>query len=325
LSLSSFERGGAVTSHRQRWAGLPRPAFRSHLLVFVLPAVLVYSVFLALPLLDSLLSSLYAGAAGGETTFVGLDNFVSLFTSDLYAPAFWRALGQTLVFLGVFLFIQNPIAILLATLLTSRGLRGASVYRNLLFIPTTLSIVIAGWIWSLMLNPVWGISDDILGALGLSGLTPDEGWQGSSWALIVVALVGVWQFIGLPMIFYVAALLQIDEELLDAARVDGAGAVRTFIHIKLPLIAPMIGVVSTLMFISNFVAFDHVYTMQGPLASPNFGTDIMGTFFHRTAFGTSAILANPSMGATIATVMFLLLLTVVAFVLLYVQPRLRRD
>lgn len=287
--------------------------------------MLVYSVFLALPLLDSLLSSLYQRAAGGQSTFVGLDNFVKLFTSDLYAPGFWRALGQTLIFLAIFLFVQNPIAIGLAALLTSRRLRGASIYRNVIFIPTTLSIVIAGWIWSLMLNPVWGISDDVLRSIGLAGITPREGWQGSSWALAVVALVGVWQFIGLPMILYVAAFLQIDEEVLDAARVDGANPAQTFLRVRLPLIGPMIGVVTILMFISNFVAFDHVYTMQGSLASPNFGTDIMGTFFHRTAFGTSALLADPSMGATIATVMFAMLLGVVAFALIVIQPRLRRD
>jgi raffinose/stachyose/melibiose transport system permease protein len=280
---------------------------------------------MALPLLDSLLSSLYGRGADGETAFVGIDNFVALFGTDLYAPAFWRAFEHTLVFLAIFLLVQNTIAIALAALLTSRRLRGASIYRNALFVPTTLSIVIAGWIWTLMLNPIWGISDDVLGAVGLGGIVPAEGWQGSAWALEVVALVGVWQFIGLPMILYVAAFLQIDEGLLDAARVDGASSTQTFFRIRLPLIAPMVGVVSILMFISNFVAFDHVYTMQGSLAGPNFGTDIMGTFFHRTAFGGSAILANPAMGATIATVMFAMMLLVVSVAVLVVLPRLQRD
>ncbi len=280
---------------------------------------------MALPLLDSLLSSLHGSRTDGATGFVGLDNFVTLFSSEFYAPAFWRAFEHTLVFLAIFLLVQNTIAIALAALLTSRRLRGATIYRNAIFVPTTLSIVIAGWIWTLMLNPIWGISDDVLGAVGLGGIVPVEGWQGSAWALEVVALVGVWQFIGLPMILYVAAFLQIDEGLLDAARVDGASPMQTFFRIRLPLIAPMVGVVSILMFISNFVAFDHVYTMQGSLAGPNFGTDIMGTFFHRTAFGGSAILANPAMGATIATVMFAMMLGVVAFAVLFVLPRLQRD
>lgn len=280
---------------------------------------------MALPLLDSLLSSLYARGADGATSFVGLDNFATLFGSDFYAPAFWRAFGHTLIFLAVFLLVQNTIAIALAALLTGQKLRGATIYRNAIFVPTTLSIVIAGWIWTLMLNPIWGISDDVLGFVGLGGIVPAEGWQGSEWALVVVAMVGVWQFIGLPMLLYVAAFLQIDEGLLDAARVDGAGPMQTFFRIRLPLIAPMVGVVSILMFISNFVAFDHVYTMQGSLAGPNFGTDIMGTFFHRTAFGGSAILANPAMGATIATVMFGMMLVVVGFAVLVVFPRLQRD
>lgn len=154
-------------------------ANRVQLLVFIAPAVVIYSIFLALPLLDSLRLSLYSTQPDGSHAFVGLDNFQQLFSNPLYSVRFWAALKNTFVFMGVFLLIQNPFSLFLATLLSSRSLRGAAIYRTIIFIPTTLSIVIAGWIWSLMLNPMWGIVNDLLHSAGLESIIPSEGWQGS--------------------------------------------------------------------------------------------------------------------------------------------------
>ena len=93
---------------------------------------------------------------------------------------------------------------------------------------------------------------------------------------------------------------------------DGASGWQTFWKVKFPLILPTVGIVTILTYVGNFNAFDLIYTTQGALAGPNFSTDIMGTFFYRTFFGQQLQLGNPYMGATVATVMFLIILAGVA-------------
>ncbi len=123
------------------------------------------------------------------------------------------------------------------------------------------------------------------------------------------------------MLLFYAALIGIPDALIEAARVDGASHWTVFWRIKFPLILPTVGIVTILTFVGNFNAFDLIYTTQGALAGPNFATDIFGTFFYRTFFGFQLQLGNPTMGATIATMMFLIILTGVLIYLFFWQRR----
>ncbi|WP_342674235.1 sugar ABC transporter permease [Nitriliruptor alkaliphilus] len=265
-----------------------------HLLVFLGPAVLIYTAFMVYPLLDSMRLSLYSPAEGVEV-FVGLDNFVRLLTDELLSARFWNAVGNNLVFFAVHFFVQNPIGLLLAALLASPTLRGRSVYRTLLFIPTTLSVVIVGFIWQLILSPLWGMVETPL--LGRA-----------STALFTLSLMSVWQYIGIPMILFYAVIISIPEDLVEAARVDGASGWQVFWRIKFPLLLPTVGMVSVVTYVANMNAFDLIYTVKGALAGPDFSTDIMGTLFYRTFFGFQLQRGSSTMGATVATMMFLLIL-----------------
>ncbi|MEL7434473.1 MAG: sugar ABC transporter permease, partial [Chloroflexota bacterium] len=194
------------------------------------------------------------------------------------------------------------------------------------FTPTTLSIVIIGWIWTLMLNPIWGIVNDFFIAVGLESVIPSAGWLGDpAVALNTVGLVGVWQWVGMPMILFLASLVGINPDLIEAARVDGATGWDIFWKIKFPLVLPTAGIVAILTFTANFVAFDNVFVMQGTQAGPDFATDILGTFFYRVTFGGTSQLPNPSMGAAIATMIFFIILAGVSFYFFFIQPRLIRD
>ncbi len=124
------------------------------------------------------------------------------------------------------------------------------------------------------------------------------------------------------MMLTYAALLAIPDELLEAASLDGLGGFAQFFKIKLPLIWPTIGIISILTFVGNFNAFDLIYVSQGALAAPNFSTDILGTFLYRVFFGNQLQLGDPYMGATIAGVMFLIILSGVLVYLFGVQRRL---
>lgn len=292
-------------------------------IVFIVPALLVYTIFLAYPVIDSLRLSFYTIGEGGEYVFVGLQNFERLFTDPVLSDRFWNALGNNFTFFIIHMLYQNVIGLALAAMLTSRFIKGKAIFRTVFFIPSLLSFVIIGFIWKLMLNPLWGVFDDFVRAIGLGDFIVP--WLGDpNTALIIVSLISSWQFTGLVMILFTAALINIPEDILDAAGVDGASGWQIFWQIRFPMILPTVWVVSLLTFVGNFNAFDLIYTMQGIAAAPNFSTDIMGTLFFRTAFGSESQRPNPTMGATIATMMFIII-SIGFAVYSYLQRRTRIE
>lgn len=303
--------------------GLPQGAFLRLLVFFLGPAVLVYSLFSIYPLLATILNSLYSHQKDGTYLWNGLGNFHTLLFDHTWSHPFWNALKNNFIFFLIHMFVQNPIGLLLAALLSLPRLRFRSTYRTLIFMPTMLSVVVIGFVWQLILSPLWGIAKMFLNFFGLGFLFAP--WLGvESSALITVSLISVWQFVGIPMILIYTALLAIPDELVDAATVDGLNQFQTFIWVKLPLIWPTIGLVSILTFVNNFNAFDLIYAMKGALAGPNFSTDIMGTLFYRTFFGNQLQLGDPSMGSAIATMMLLIILIGVMAYLFLVQRRIQR-
>lgn len=296
-----------------------RKPFPTHIFVFLGPAALLYTLFMVYPLADSLRMSFFSNAQTGEV-FVGFQNFVILLTDTLWSDRFWGALRNNFIFFLVHILVQNPVGLLLASLLAQTTSRRNTVLRTIYFLPTMLSFVIVGFIWQIILSPLWGIAGSILDSVGLGSWF--QPWLGlPQTALLTLSLISVWQFIGIPMMLFYAALISIPDELLEAARVDGASAWFTYWRIKFPLILPTVGIVTILTYVGNFNAFDLIYTAQGALAGPNFSTDIMGTLFYRTFFGFQLQLGNPTMGATVATMMFLIILTGVLLYLFGWQRR----
>jgi len=297
--------------------------FPHHMVVFLAPATIIYTLFMVYPLLDSIRLSLYTTDGTGAYHFSGLTNYIALITDPLWAGPFWNALKNNFIFFTMHMLVQNPIGIMLAALLSLPKLAGRTTYRTLIFMPTMLSVVIIGFIWQLILSPLWGVSETLLDHIGLVDLF--QPWLGQeATALVTLSLISVWQFVGIPMMLIYAAMLNIPEDLTEGAIIDGANHWEIFWHIKLPLILPTIAMVSILTFVANFNAFDLIYSVKGALAGPDFSTDIMGTFFYRTFFGFQLQLGNPTMGATVATMMFGVILVGVLFYLFVLQRKLRR-
>lgn len=298
------------------------PGIRWHVAVFLAPAMAVYTAVMILPLLNTLRLSFFT-ELDHVRTFVGLANFRTLFGDPLWSDAFWNALANNCRFFLIHMLVQNPIGVALAAILSHPGLRFAAFYRSAIFIPTILSFVIVGFAWKLILSPLWGIAPGMLQAVGLKSLYAP--WLGKEeYALVTLALVSVWQFVGIPMMLVYAALLSIPEEILEAGEMDGLTGAAAFFKIKLPLVLPSIGIISILTFVGNFSAFDLIYAAQGALAGPNFSTDVLGTFMFRTFFGFQLQLGDPHMGSTIASAMFAIILLGVCLYLFGVQRRLRR-
>ncbi|MEZ5731088.1 MAG: sugar ABC transporter permease [Paracoccaceae bacterium] len=295
---------------------------RLHIAVFLAPAVLVYTAVMIWPLFNTLRLALYTSGDGARV-FSGLANFRTLFGDPRWSVSFWNALGNNFWFFIVHMLVQNPIGIALAAILSHPRLRFAALYRSAIFIPTILSFVIVGFAWKLILSPIWGIAPSMLDAVGLKVLFAP--WLGKEeYALTTLALISVWQFVGIPMMLIYAALLSIPEEVLEAGEIDGITGWSAFWKIKLPLILPSIGIISILTFVGNFNAFDLIYAAQGALAGPDFATDILGTFLYRTFFGFQLQLGDPHMGSAIATAMFLIILAGVSIYLFLIQTRIRR-
>ncbi|MGZ8785333.1 MAG: carbohydrate ABC transporter permease [Acidimicrobiia bacterium] len=278
--------------------------FPRHVVVFLAPAVVIYTMFMVYPLLDSLRLSLFSD----EGAYVGLENLRQLIPGGRMSGEFLNALGNNFIFFGFHFLVQNPIGLLIAALLTQPALRGRGVYRTLIFGPTLLSVVIVGFIWQLIISPLWGLIDTPL--LGLTAT-----------ALPTISLMSVWQFVGIPMMFFYAVLVGIPEDYLEAARVDGANSWKVFWRITFPLLLPMLGIISVITYIANLNAFDLIYSVQGALAGPEFSSDIMGTLFYRTFFGFQLQIGSTAMGAAVATAMFVVILIGVMVYLFGFQRR----
>lgn len=275
-----------------------------------------------LPLFSTMQYSLYQ-TVDNQPVFVGFENFRILFGDTNWSTSFWRALVNNTWFFIIHMVVQNPIGIAIAAMLSSPALRFKSFYRTAIFVPTILSFVIVGFTWKLILSPLWGIAPEIMKLVGLrSFFAPWLGLESS--ALTTIALISVWQFVGIPMMLIYAALLSIPDEILEAGEIDGITGMAAFWKIKLPLILPSIGIISILTFVGNFNAFDLVYTIEGAMAAPNFSTEVMGTFLFRTFFGHQTQPGDPNMGSTIAVMMFLIILVGVSIYLFLIQTRMRR-
>ena len=296
---------------------------RWYILVFLAPATLIYTVFAIYPIIESLRLSLYVGE-GNSSVFVGISNYTRLLSEPYWADQFWNAFKNNLLLFLMHMLIQNPIALALAALLSIPTLKGAATYRTIFFLPTLLSVVVVGFIWQLILSPLWGITPDFMSLIGLGDFF--RPWLGrESSALITVTLISIWQYVGIPLMLFYAALLNVPEETIEAARIDGLNGWWVFWKVKLPLILPTLGLVGILTYIGNFTAsFDLIYSIQGGLAGPDYSTDVMGTFLFRSFFGFQAQLGDEYMGATVASALFFIILLGVSIYLFGVQRKLQR-
>jgi raffinose/stachyose/melibiose transport system permease protein len=199
--------------------------------------------------------------------------------------------------------------LLFANLLSS-DFKGRNFFRTIIFTPATLSVLVTGFLWTLILNPNWGAVNKILIGMGLREWALP--WLGrENLALPVISLTSVWQWVGMPTVMFLAGLMGISDDLLEAARIDGASEWDIFWKIKFPLLKPIIGIVAILTFVDNFNAFDVIYAMAGARGEPSYSTDLLATLFYRTGIaGEHPVgIPNMGMGAAIATVTFFILMS----------------
>ena len=171
---------------------------------YVIPALVFYVIFMAYPMLDSIRLSLYEGTAGVRT-YVGLANYVRLFTDEVVSKRFWNAFLNNWVFFAYHMILQNALGITFAAILTNRTMRGRQFYQTLIFIPCTVAVLVTGYLFKIMMNPQWSKAPLEAVKLGFLVHSP-SGWLGDpGTALSAVSLVSVWQWVGIPTMMFVAA------------------------------------------------------------------------------------------------------------------------
>lgn len=246
-------------------------------LAFVLPAVIYHALIVVIPALSTIYMAFYDWNGIGGGTFVGLANFVEIFTKD---KVFAFALLNNLRWLLVFLVLPTAMGLLVA-LLVSRQRKGQLVYRAIYFLPYVLASAVAGKVWGTLLSPYFGVGR-MLKLMGLPELAKIL-WLGDpNIALYTVAFVDNWHYWGFVMVLFIAALHQVDENLYEAARVEGATRTQEFFHITIPGIAPTLTFIVMTTMMWSFTTFDYIWTMTK--GGPGQSTEIISTWIYKNAF-----------------------------------------
>lgn len=241
------------------------------------PAAVLFSLFFLWPFLRGLWISLMRWDGFSAPVFIGVGNYAKLLGDRL----FLGALENNLIFVVLILLLKNVLGLGLAILL-DRAIFLRGPIRAAVFIPVTLSFAATGLLWSWIYNPVFGLLNAALDGLGLSALKLS--WLGDAdIALYSIIVVDVWKWLGFHAVIYLAGLQTIPDELYEAARIDGAGAVKRFRHITLPLMMPVVLINIILGLSGAFVRnFDIVQVLtQG---GPNHATEVVMTYMVKTAF-----------------------------------------
>ncbi|MBV8352824.1 MAG: sugar ABC transporter permease [Verrucomicrobia bacterium] len=266
--------------------------------VFLTPALAIYSVVVVYPMVYSSYLSLFRWDGISPTkVFVGLQNYVTLFTQN---EVFWIALRNNAVWLVAALLLPTSIGLGLALLLNSK-FRGSHVFRSIFYFPAVLSLAVVGLIWTWIYHPDLGLLNQALTASGLKGFT--RNWLSDPQiALYPVIIAATWSAVGLPMLLYLAGLQTIPEELHEAAKIDGAGPIRRFVHVTFPLLRETTLIVLAITAINALKAYDIVYAMTN--GGPANKTQLLSTWMYFLTYNYNQV----GLGTAIAVVLFSLTL-----------------
>lgn len=286
---------------RHRWPG----ESRFHGWLYILPGLVIYLIFIFYPILETIRTSFFQwDGFSNHRTFIGVDNYVSLFNDS----QFLQALLNNLTFIIFYSIIPILIGLVLASLLGRKPLPGMTFFRAGLFLPQILSMVVVGVTWRWIFNPVFGPLNMGLRALGLDALT--HSWLGDfKLAMPSVGSIGTWVQYGFCMILFLAGMQRIPEDQYEAAELDGASGFRQFLYITVPNLKAELGVALVTTIIAAMRVFDLVYvTTRG---GPGDSTLVTGFLVYRSAFQQNRI----GFAAAVATVMTVIIFIISLFIL----------
>ena len=267
-----------------------------HIIIFLLPALLLFCGVLIAPIGASAYFSLFDWNGFGEKTFIGFSNYKELFTSD--AIGFLRALRNSLLLAALSVFLQLPLALALALTL-GKKIKGERLFLSVYFMPVLISTVVIGQLWLKIYNPDYGILNVFLRTVGLGDWA--RIWLGTKdTALGAVFVPTLWQYVGYHMLLLYAGVKSVPPELREAAMLDGASDGQVNRYIVLPYIKPIIRISVIFAVTGSLKSFDLIYVLTngGPLHATEVPSTLMiSMLFLRNRYG---------MGSTIAVMLIIL-------------------
>ncbi len=246
--------------------------------LFVLPALVFYVMFLVVPILRTVQFSFYTwDGASPVMQFVGLQNFNRL----IHDPLFWSSLGHNLIWIVSTIVIPVLLGLVLAVLLSSHGIKGKLLFRVTYFMPVIVSLVAVGIIWNWIYHPDFGVINQFLRAIGLERLAMP--WLGDERTVLPSLLAaGSWTYYGFCMVIFLAAIQGIDKSYYEVAKIEGANPLQTFFQVTVPLLKNTITLLVLNSLIGSFKVFDIIYLMTkgGPFHS----SEVIATYMFNQAF-----------------------------------------
>lgn len=291
----------AAPAERDRTGRPPRARLRDGRAAYALlaPNLVLIGLFLLVPLVWSLVMSFQAKRSFGPGEWSGLQNLSRLLSDDV----FWRALLNT----AVFTLATVPLSIVLAlalALLMDKALPGRGVFRTIVYLPIAVSSLVVSLIGLLMFDETVGLVNGVLRDLGVGPVS----WQSNgALAMLSVVVMTLWTRVGFGMLVYLAALQDVDKEVLEAATVDGAGSLGRVRHVVVPWLRPTTFFLVVINMIWSFQIFDVVYVMTN--GGPGYSTTMLVTYAYDEGFGPSR---NFGYGATVGLVLLVITLAITA-------------
>jgi len=267
--------------------------------LYLLPAFVVFALFVLVPLVHAAYISLFHWDGLTVGTWAGLGNYRDVVDDPTLRSSFVHAL----VLILFYAVLPLLIGLLLAGVMARARVRGLALFRTILFLPQVIALVVVAVMWKMIYDPANGVANKILGVVGI----PAQNWLGSfSLALPSVGLIGTWVMFGLAMVLLTAGVQKIPPSLYDAARVDGAGAFREFFAVTLPALRGEIAVAMTLCTIQALRNFDVVYNTTS--GGPGNATSVPAYQVYDRAFQTGQVGSAAAVGITLTAIIFVITL-----------------
>ena len=266
--------------------------------LFLSPFLLAFAVFTVYPLFQSIYLITQQTFGPSTSRFVGLDNLAFLMRD----PQFWTAMFNTAVFAAGSVLIQLPCSLGLALLLNRPDIRGRAVFRLIFFSPSLVGLVFVGVLFSLIFEKRTGLLNQALAAMTGGWWDIEFPWL-QSYVMPALILAALWMYVGFNMIYFLAALQNVSQDLQEAATVDGAGPWQKFLHVTLPAIRPVATFVVLLTLIGSFQLFELPYLLLGGAGPDDQGlTAVMYLYF--TGFETNDLGYASAIGWSLAVLLF---------------------
>ena len=254
---------------------------------FLLPNIVGFLLFTFIPVVMSLWLSLVSWNGFNEKTFVGLENFRTIWSDETFRISLKNTLLYSIMFVPSSLILSLAVSVAL-----NNGIRGVKVFRTLYFLTYIKATIACAAVWQLIFHPTMGPINNFLRALGMS---EPPSWLGSSkWALTSVTIVSVWKQMGYYIVIFLAGLQGVPRDLYEAADLDGANGWQKFINVTVPMLSPVIFFASIMAVINSFKIFDMVYSLTdgGPGRATNVLVYAIYTeAFRKYRFGSASAMA----------------------------------